>query len=234
MNKKRVMGKSFVFLLIGLFALMFVSSVVSAGVGDEIRRGVGEISNAVSGIFQDLGLGSEGLSTLFFAIIIGLIVFNVVESIFPDSKGYIKWGISLAITGVSIIGIPSELLLSLQNSYGAMGAAILFIIPFLVVLVFTIKIDNLFLARVTWIAFIGYYFLLYAQGISFKGTFFTNYWDLLGIVLGGITFFALEPIRDFVFKNKIESLKEGGMQDIKFRALGRELEREETKSRTSN
>jgi len=218
--------------VISLLTITLFSSLVSANAWDEIRNGVGGASVAISGIFEDLGLGENGLSTLFFSVLLGLIVYTIVHSVFPESRDFVKWGITIAVTGLAIIGIPTELLLSLRNSYGAMGAAILFAIPFMIILAFTIRVENMFIARITWAAFIVYYFILYSRGIYSNGTFFTNSWDILGIVLGIFAFIYLPYIRRLVWHGEIDSLKEMGMRDIEFRGLGRDLERAETRSRT--
>ena len=118
--------------------------------------------------FTSISEGLDGYKGWLYAILLGMIVYTVISSFFSQSGPYIKWGISIAITAIAMIGIPPELYNALEVQYGAMGSAILAVIPFVILLFFTMKVGSLLVARITWL-----FFALYSL-FMFWGRFFAS------------------------------------------------------------
>ena len=246
--KKGMTNKIFILSIFSLFLLSFLSvNVLAENGGEDIAEkpaeGIRGISTGVAKVFGEILAplfgDQELLSRVFFAILIGMIVYSVVPVLFKGR--WIKLSITIAITGLALIGLPGGFLEAIRVSYGAMGAAILAFIPFLVVFIFSVKVDNSLTARMVWLIFAFYYAALFAYKIlTDYGTFITKAGWLSGetipyivaIIVGFGIFIGIGTIRDLVWKGELEAFKEAGVKDIAYRRLGRELERKETKERT--
>ena len=155
--------------ILGLFMISMMAGVMGEETAKEIgtalgteARGFGEgIRAFFVGLFGDAdSKGGKGwLSKVFFAVLLGMIIYTTISSFFPGSN-FIQWGITIAITTIAMIGIPPGYLEALMVSYGAMGLTILTVIPFLVMVIFTVKVKDLMIAKGTWAFYVFYYFFL--------------------------------------------------------------------------
>ncbi|MFH0808359.1 MAG: hypothetical protein V1888_01965 [archaeon] len=165
MNTKRMFG----FLVLGLFMISMMGGVLAktaAEIGQDVGGFFSGLGSGVQGFFSSLGIGSFDsgiLSQLFFAILLGMIIYTIVSSFFSESGALIQWGITGAITFIAFFGIPAGYLEALRVSYGAMGLTLLTVIPFLIMVVFSVKVKDLMIARGTWGFYIVYYFFLIIQ-----------------------------------------------------------------------
>ena len=154
--------------VLSLFLVSMMAGIVSAedleDVGRTMGEGIREIFNALGGLFDGLLLGetlsvNETLSKVFMALLIGMFVYSALGTFFTDKNQ--KWVLNLAtiaVTGLAIIGLPGNFLESVLLGYGAMGIALLMIVPFLVIFWFTVKTKNILLARGIWLFYTIYYF----------------------------------------------------------------------------
>jgi len=175
---KKGVGKVFAFAILGLFLISFMSmalaqdATIGTGGLDDVGvdvPGDADVIEAASEIFGEVGIWSRAnlkftdatenideYKGWLYAILLGMIIYTVISTFFTGSSKFIKWGITIATTAIAMIGIPTELYNALEIQYGAMGSAILAVIPFVIILFFTMKVGSLLIARVTWLFFILY------------------------------------------------------------------------------
>ncbi len=154
------------FLIFGVLCLFLVSmmgGVLGAEADKKVVGSIKETLKKVSDFFgDDLKFDSvsedlDGYKNWIYAILLGMIIYTIISQFFAGSGPFIRWGITGTITALAIIGIPTEVYGALEVQYGAMGSAILAIIPFFIILIFTMKTGSLMIAKGTW----GFFFLYY-------------------------------------------------------------------------
>ena len=160
------------------------------------------------------------------ALLVGMFVCSALGTVFTN-----KWVLNLATiaaTGLTILGLPKNFLESVLTGYGAMGTAILMIVPFLIIFWFTVKVKSIMIARGIWLFYTVYYFGMYIQEL------FRNYsqvWpNLIAIILGIIMFFFILGVRGFIFKGEMEKVEEKGKQKVDERKHRLALEMERLKA----
>jgi len=168
-NTKRIFG---VFVL-GMFLISMMGFVFAAeDYSDEAVAAAHTFKETLVQILGPLFGDQEMLSRVFMAMLLGLIIFSIVTTMFKDSGRVTKWGITLAITSLALLGIPAEFLQVIRMQYGAMGATVLTLIPFIILLAFSLKSESVLIARVTWIFYAFYYLAMYLYKISSLGLAF--------------------------------------------------------------
>lgn len=215
--------------ILGLFLVSMMGGVLAVDYSNDAASAAETVVSFFSGFFGTLLAplfgDTEILSRVFFALLLGMIIYTVIASLFGKSSNWIKWGITGAITSLALLGLPSGFLEAVRVQYGAMGATILTIIPFMIILFFSIKAKNLVITRVTWLLYAGYYFSMYMYEIAINGGWLSDKsMPYIGASIVGIfLFFGIGAVRDMLFKGKIEGLKEQGMQKVKKRKAAREI-----------
>jgi len=196
--------KLFVFGVLCLFVVSMMGGVLGETrsaedlgkeAGENIKNfiGGGKAFYASSGLDNIIFGDKESLSKLFFAFLLGAIIYTLVAEFFSKSHSFIKWGITIAITGISFFAFPPGYLESIRLSYGAMGLTILAVIPFLIIAIFTLRVERLWVARGTWFFYLIYYLALYISrlisipdaGVEAVST--VPYWIA---IIGGIFMFS--------------------------------------------
>lgn len=168
----------------------------------------------------------------FFFVLLTLIMWTITPLIFGEERPVLNRWIGLVISILAISAIPPALLDTLITNYGAMGAAFLTLIPFIIVLVFSVRIDNALLARMIWILYCVYYFALYTYKIvtaATSGSGDAGQYTLYGFaILGGILmFFFIGAIRNIMFKGKMDAINETGTQIAKRGKLLHKMQKKE-------
>jgi hypothetical protein len=240
---KRMSGV-FVFLIFGMFLISMVGGVLAADgdlpVGEidpeKAAEGVGMVwewgESFFSALFGDTVLGAETLSRIFMILLIAMFVYTAFETFFGDNL-YIRWGATIAASALAIIGLPDGFLEAVRTGYGAMGATILSVIPFLIIFWFTIKAKSLLLARLTWLFYAFYYLALFLSGfvtrvVTNGGVKNVSTWVYLsGFLIGLFIFIIIPHIRKFIWHGELEEIKEKGSQKNTLRQtlLAQEMER---------
>lgn len=218
MNKRKLWTSG----ISGLFLLSMINGVLAADYSGKGSNLAGTVVSFLGGIFgtllQSLNGKTEILSRVLFAVLLGMIIYTVIDSIFKKSNDWIKWGITGAVTLIALLGLPSGFLEVLRVQYGAMGATILTVIPFMIILFFSLKTDKLVVARVTWLFYAGYYFAMYTYKIANAGGWGSGEKAIpymAAWVVGGFLFFGIGAIRGMLFKGKIDDLRETAEHKIK-------------------
>ena len=209
MNMKRV----WVTLVLGLFLVSMMGGVLAL-TPQEIGSGAAEIlkgtGTGLKGFVDEIfGIGNEGgLSEFFFVLLLAMIIYTAISSFFSETGTLIRWVITISISAIAYIGIPDGYLDALLVSYGAMGLAILTVIPFLIMVMFSVKVRDLMVARGTWIFYILYYSVLVIGKIWEDGDAHPAYWIA---VIGGVVMFITIPwIRSWIVGTKLEGYIEKG------------------------
>lgn len=231
MDVKRLL----VFGMLGLFMISMMSGVLGADlsgeaaeVGEAVATGIGGfLEPLLSPFFGD----QEILSRIFFALLLGMIIFSIISVMFTGSSKVMQWGITGAITALSLLGMPANFLEAIRTSYGAMGATILVMIPFIIILVFSLRTRSLLMARMTWIVYSIYYFVMYLYQISTETGWLTteSVPYMVGVAIGVIVFFFMPAIRNLIIKGEIEGIRETGEKGIGEAKLLKELKTKELK-----
>lgn len=221
------------FLILGVLSLFFISIVAGVVSAEDISAEAEELAESVTtgigGFFGTL-LGplfgeEEMLSRVFFAILLGMIIYSVISVMFGSSGPWIQWGITGAITSLALIGLPSDFLMAIRTQYGAMGATILMVIPFIIIFLFSIRMKNIFVARMTWIFYATYSLVMYINKVFEVGGLLTteSIPYSVGFFLGIIVFFLLPTVRTLMFKGEIKGLVESGMNKVQKRKAARAI-----------
>lgn len=240
--KKETSCKLLLILLSSVFLLSILSTAVIAAdtpiaVDPTQTREAGkQIGNAIVAPFLGMAegflqaiFGSEwaiGTRSLLFVLLF-LVLWSVVPFLFGEDRTFINFSVSFIVAVLSMMSIPPELLDTLLANYGAMGATILTMIPFLIILVFSVRVRNALAARVIWLFYAGYYFSFYIWNMFNAKTEagFTMY--LLAAIVGLFLFFGIGKIRDILFGANLDALKETGNQIAKRGGLLHKLQRKE-------
>lgn len=234
-----------VFGMLGLFMISMMAGVIGANGdgattnGEDLAEGVKIIweegAAFFGAFFGDTIIGNEMLSRIFMAILLGMFIYTAFGSIFKESGPGVHWIATIATTLIAMIGLPDAFLESIRISYGAMGGTILSVIPFLIIFWFTVKVESIMVARITWLFFMLYYFTLYSSKVLAElgkvgfVSFISGSALPYGVaMLGGfIAFFMILRVRGFIFKGEMEEVVEKGTQKIVERKhrLAMEMER---------
>ena len=208
MNRKRFS----VIMLLGLFIISFMSGLVVADdavvvdatdAATNLKESTAWATAFFEALFSDTIIGDETLSRIFMAILLAMIVYTAIGSFFEGTSEWITWTATIAVTVIAMLGLPSEFLISIRTTYGAMGATILSLIPFLVIFWFSVKTKNLMMAKATWVFYAVYYFALVIPAVFTKELAQWPYVIALG--LGIFMAFFIGWVRRVAFHGELAS-----------------------------
>jgi hypothetical protein len=234
-GKKILVSTLLVIFLFSLFSfLVFAQDEAgdeTAETAAEATRGViSGIGGVASEILSPLFGEKEMLTRVFFAILLGMIIYTIIGTWFKNQRAWIKWTITGVITALALIALPSNFIEAIRAQYGAMGAAILSVIPFAILLVFSVRVQSALVGRVVWIFFVVYYFALYIYMIVTEKTGWISAETIpffFAIIAGILIFFLLGPIRRALFYGEMDAVKESGTKVAKRAKLLHELQSKE-------
>jgi len=233
--KRGLSKKLFVLSILSLLLLSFLTTTIIAAdakeVGETVAKGFKETGVFIQSFLEPFFGKQELLTRVFFAILLFMIIYSIVAQI-SDNKWTINI-VSFSITAISLSVIPSALLLSLRTSYGAMGTAILAVIPFIILLVFSAKTGSLLIARILWAFFAIYYlvlnfYIIFTTEAEFWSAQTIPYW--IAIVLGILIFIFIKSLREVFWKGKMGALMESGTKIAKRGGILHKLQGEELTS----
>ena len=171
-----------VFGIFGLFLFSMFGFVL--GQGFDANDPAGELSydfaednvmGMLAGRLDGLGLNPALLSSILLGVLLFIVIHTVVGKVFfKKAEGkYINWiggAVSLIIVFLSFLYIPRNFIDSVVLQYGAMGMAILAIIPFAIILYYTSFVTkNVFVSKGIWMFYIVYYFGLFIYRVALDG-----------------------------------------------------------------
>ncbi|MFA6023002.1 MAG: hypothetical protein WC781_02865 [Candidatus Pacearchaeota archaeon] len=195
----------------------------------------GSAANGITGFLSTIQLTPRTLSSVLLGALLWIVLYSVLGQIFK--VGEKRWArvfsgaVALIITLLAFIYLPANFVEAITLQYSAMGAAILTVIPFAILLYFTVWVsESLLIARVTWIFYIVYYFTLFIYKLAStpaEGGWWAQTIPYWGAIIAGILILILIPgIRTFVFRGKLTAVKEKGMNAAQRRKALLNLEKE--------
>ena len=225
---KKEMQRILILSFLSMLILSFFSTLVFAqSPAEQAAETTKGILTGAGEFLSPLFSNNQLLTRVFFAALIFMIIYSVVAMIFSKNK-FLVFAVSIIVTIISMLALPDTFLETIRTSYGAMGAALLSLIPFLIILVFTVKIPSLIAARILWIFFCIYYFALLIYGYTKGEIDLPRTYAYIGaIIAGGIVFFGIGAIRRAIFQGEMGAIKEGGRKIAARGQLLHELQKEE-------
>ncbi len=163
---KKEMDKLIAVFVLGILIITILPGVLA---DEDIRSVTEKMTTGVAGFIQGIqdGVTSTLNETQFVRVLFFILVFLIIVSIlsaiplFEERKG-IKILISIVITILSVMFIPTELIMPMLNPYSALGVALISIIPFALMFFFTqYMLINTFLKKIAWM-----FFAIYLLGIT--------------------------------------------------------------------
>lgn len=225
--------KIILFSLISLVLLSLIATFAISQTADDAAAATkGAIvggGQAVQTLLGPLFGQREMLTRFFFAILLGMIIYSIVGIVFKGRKTT-SLIITIVITLLSLLWMPSNFLQAIRSQYEAMGGAILAAIPFLIILIFSLRVGNPLIGRITWILYVIYYFTLLIYRMATSSVSFLSAENIpyIGAIIGGLViFFLMSTIRNAIFKGDMKGIKEAGEQTIQSAGLLHRLQKEE-------
>ncbi|MEK6858424.1 MAG: hypothetical protein AABX53_00755 [Nanoarchaeota archaeon] len=197
------------------------------------------LSQGFSGFLSTLKIEPALLTTLLLGILLWIVLYSIVKKVFNYEGTAGSWsagGVSLIIVFLTFIYVPDNFIEAIALQYSAMGATILTMIPFLILLYFTVVVsDSLFIARVIWIFYTMYYLIIFGYKFaeSAAGTSLITLDNLpyFGAIIAGIAIIVLLGVmRDKIFSTKLSSDAERALKGVKVRETSRRIQNEEAES----
>jgi hypothetical protein len=206
---KKVFKKS----LLSFGSFVFMLSLVTAETNFE--KWGKTAAGSIADLFENIYLGPVQSSTILLGILLWMVLYSVVKEVdlFKGVKGMAP-AIAVIITILAFIYLPDDFVRAVVAEYGALGATILTVVPFIIAIYFTVKItENLVVARIIWGIF-GFYYLVifgYVWATSETGTPFfkdpQNFIYLIAFIASVILFISIAWIRELWWKEEIKGLK---------------------------
>lgn len=134
MNKRSVSS----FLLLGLFGIFFINLISAATLSDALSK-----VPVLSSIVDALGNNSAGLALILLVALVVLAVYSVTSFIpIIDSNEVIKWAFSVIVGILCFFYVDITTIRTILITYETLGVVLTSVIPFLIIVVFTIKIET--------------------------------------------------------------------------------------------
>ncbi len=189
----------------GFLSLVFVLPFVAA------QTVLEQTATPIADFLRSIYLTPDVLSKILLGVLLWIVLYSIVSKLKLAGGWRLGAGlISLIMVVITFIYLPQGFLEAIVLQYGAMGATILTVIPFVIVLYFSLTTENLFIARVTWVFYIVYYLAIFLYKIATVTKFAESIPYIGAIIAGLIVFFVLPGIRKLIFKGKVEELAEKG------------------------
>jgi len=236
--KKEIAVFGFLF----LFAISLLPAVSAQQTGLSIV--VIGIADSIQEIFDAIRFDVDNSSKVLLGILLWIVLFSVLsqmELLKVGNSGRILSGVvSLIITLLTFILMPPNFIEAIVLQYGALGATILTVIPFVIMIYFTFKVSkSLLVSRIAWIFYVVYYMSLFVYKIA-ETTTVNSGWDLVSqnipyigaIVAGALVFLFIKRLRIWKIEQEIDEMKERGAEAVEEIKLLNKLKRKELKGYT--
>jgi len=146
------------------------------------------------------------ITYLFMAIIIFAFVYTVIDTLNIDFRwgsrfgGFINVLLAGSITILSLIALPRGFFTLILPEYGAMGAAILTLVPFAIIFWVSVRMRSIALGKMVWGMFALYhitYYVMWAMGWGLSTDMRTlrgsSGWFYLIVGIAGLLMFLFIP-----------------------------------------
>ncbi|MFH1359325.1 MAG: hypothetical protein ABIH37_05540 [archaeon] len=190
------------------------------------------------GLLDEMRLDPKSFTTLLMGILLWLLLYVIIDRM-PLFSGsvWISGGVSFIIALLTLIYLPDAFMIAVGSEYAALGATILTVGPFLMMLWFTADediISDQYIARGIWFVMSLYYIVMFMFSYGFvvgdggvssgyqtwfmvgndpAGTLLSNadasvYFYTLALLACAIMIFAIGPIRYYSHKGKAKAGEE--------------------------
>jgi hypothetical protein len=219
---------SYFVLTLFLISFILLTSFVAAQstVGDTANE---KIKETLTEAIEKLKV-REFLTSILLGILLWIVLYSIVKQVFSFSDGAGGWaaaGVSLIIVILTFVYIPEQLIEVIALQYTALGATILTIIPFILLLYFTVMVSkSRLVAKIIWIFYIIYYTSIFIYTI-FNQPAQETPWTIGNIFAGGavlagiIMFTWLGWFRKKAFEEQISAKEELALRGVRLREVNR-------------
>jgi hypothetical protein len=251
----------FIFSFILISFWIFSLDIVIAQNGDsegESRVGVPEIGPTIERLFEsvvdsikkiDFGFldnymnyfldlvenNSYNVMRVFFGFLLFIILYGVVDTLdfFDSYSNKFNLLLSVSITVISMIAMPRPFLDFLVPAYESMASTLFSIIPFFLIIFFSIKIKKQFIGRMVWLFVTVLFILLFlAKGLPelLEGDWVNGMIYLVMALAGLLMVIFLPAIRKWFFKGELKEMEESMKEGVKIEAALKKANLEQVKA----
>lgn len=213
--KKGKTKKIFALSILSLFLLSFLSATIMAAdpVAPIDKEGVKKVTDKifdpVKDMFSDWGEGniSKNVAKYLFFILLAILIYSILGNIGFLDGVYVRPSIAILISFLATAFITPEEIYLILTSYGAMGLILGAIIPFIILIYFSIQmgqiegIAGVIIQKIIWIGFL--IFLIYKLILGWAGSLFgaLEFSIYLGVIILTLIFMLFdERVRKFLRK----------------------------------
>jgi len=241
MNKKRLFGSIF----LSLMVISLFSGFVSA---QEFEKNV---FDPVVNLFTDWQEGelSVNVAKWLFLLLVAIVIFNVLEFIplLGGGKGSLRWLVAFIVSFLGTAYLTPSDIYTVLAGYGAMGLVVGAIIPFIILMYFSIKLSKdgespggILFSKFMWIVFIVFLVWKVLDGMYLFTTpgidpiSLGEGWAYIGLIILGViwVFFGGDKwVGKLFFRSSLETAKKSAERNIERRKAMRDLETSEAESR---
>jgi len=215
-----------VFGVLGLFLFSMFSFVLA-------QDSIDSRNNVITSAANEFNAGPAGTLAEFLqnnakinpkvlsSVLLGLLLYIIIYSFVTKALGFKRESgtlfhfgsivVSLVVVVLSFLYIPENFIDSIVLQYGAMGMAIVAIVPYLIMLYYTLDVvKNRFAAKAVWLFYVVYYTGLFVYRVGTNGwtSWLQNVPYMGAIAVGLVMLFWIAPLRDIWFKEHLEGVKE--------------------------
>ncbi|MGV8130820.1 MAG: hypothetical protein ACP5N7_01835 [Candidatus Pacearchaeota archaeon] len=184
--------------------------------------------NGLSFLFSTREIATKFLMGILFF----MVLYTTVDIVFKKNWLFTS-AITLVVTILSIVWIPDDFISVVRDQYGVLGITILTILPLIIILVFTVRVQSALVGQTLWVFYALYYFgLLIYKTITGPQAFLstTNIPYFVAIIGGVVMFLFIPAIRQAIFKGELNQIKrEGELVGARAKLLHK-LQKEELKA----
>lgn len=212
-------------ILLAFISVIIISNFAAAALLEDIGTASYEF-------LKNIYLTPDTLSRLLLGLLLWIIINTIVGKIGLAGKGssIASAAISLIMVVLAFIYLPANFVESAVLGYGAMGATILAVIPFVIIFYFAVTTESLFLSRIIWLFYMVNYLSLFFYKLATVSAWQETIPYIGAIIAGLIIFIFLPTIRKWIFKGEIEGLSEESRKAAERRKVLLEAERESLES----
>lgn len=202
--------------LLGLFAVSLISGIVAALNVSSFTDSLTNLTNA-SGIGDFLGKLIS--PSILFAVLIFLVIYTVASQVpfISGASNGIKIAISVVIAILSAAFISPDVIRPLINQYSAIGIAVSFVLPFILMFYFIKSTfpQNSILQKAVWVIYFIALFISYISNANELTTSLAKWIYWIMFILTGIMFFWGKSIYNMLWKEELKEAEAKGMQTQK-------------------
>lgn len=236
---KKEINKKIILLSLVLFSIILISLVAVYAQNEPVAATTGQnnldkLAKWVSEQIENStwGIDAAKATPWFLGVLLWIVLYSVLikTGLFARSTGELGIGaalVALIVTILAFLYTPADFWTSIAVQYSVLGAAILTLIPFLIMFYFTAAVsENLLMSYLFWIVYVIYYFLAFFYKIlmSDKGLSAPENLPYLIAIIGGVLVLSfLAVIRKWFWKEELLSKRETGMRKIQKAKTGADI-----------